>query len=200
MTGPSRLLLIATLTMISSASATARSLPDDCSTAAAPEQPVEVSVLGTGFTPTSVTVHSAGYVKTGGEEFDSYRLALRSEDSTMSPLEAEVTFIVLKRASIEGRVFRRLATKDFSKQPSASKNQSESEVQGWVFHNRPARADSSHVGHLASLRLEFGQRSGDTIPGNIYLCVAKGQTTIFNKTPTKKESFAVGAFDAQVKW
>ena len=85
------------------------------------------------------------------------------------------------------------------KQPSASKNQSELEVQGWSFKNRPAKADSNHVGHLASLRLEFGQRKGDTISGNIYLCVAKGQTTMFDKTPTKEESYAAGTFQARIE-
>ena len=199
MTVNSNLLLIAMLAVVFPAPTMAQKLPDDCSSAAAPKQPVEASILGTRFTPKSVKLRSAGYVKTGGEEFDSYQLSLRSADDLMAPLEASVTIIVPKGVKIDGRVFRLLATKDRSKQPSASKNQSELEVQGWSFKNRPAKADSDHTGHLASLRLEFGQRSGDTIPGNIYLCVAKGQTTMFDKTPTKEESSAVGTFQARIE-
>lgn len=181
------------------APALAQKLPEDCSSAAAPKGLLEVSVLGTKFSPKSVTLRSAGYVKTGGEEFDSYQISLRSEDDLMATLEADVTVIVPKGVRIDGRVFRRLATKDRSLQPSASKTQSELEVQGWGFKNRAAKTDSNHTGHLASLRLEFGQRKGDTISGNIYLCVAKGQTTMFDRTPTKEESYAVGAFQARLE-
>ena len=109
-----------------------------------------------------------------------------SEDGVSAPLEVGVKLIVPKGAKIEGKVFRRLATKDRSKQP-ASKSGSEAEVQAWSFKNRPAKADSDHAGHLASLRLEFGQRKGGTISGNIYLCVARGQTTMFDETPTKDQ-------------
>jgi len=193
----SLLVLVGALSV--SAAALAQKLPDDCSSAAAPKQPLEVSVLGTKFTPKAVKLRSAGYVKTGGEEFDSYQISLRSEDDLMAPLEADVTVIVPKGAKIEGRVFRRLATKDRSLQPSASKTQSELEVQGWGFKNRPAKTDSSHAVHLASLRLEFGQRKGDTISGSIMLCVAKGQTTIFDRTPSKEDSYAIGTFQARLE-
>ena len=191
--------LAAALALAIPALVCAQGLPDDCSSAAAPKQPVEVSILGTKFTPKSVSLRSTGYVKTENEEYDSYRLSLMSEDGVSAPLEVGVTVIVPKGAKIEGKVFRRLATKDRSKQPMASKGGSEVEVQGWSFMNRPAKADSDHTGHLASLRLEFGQRKGDTIPGNIYLCVARGQTTMFDKTPTKEESYAVGAFQAKIE-
>jgi hypothetical protein len=192
-------LLMAALAVALPVLAGAQKLPDDCSSAAAPKQPVEASILGTKFTPKAVTLRSTGYVKTESEEFDSYRLSLMSEDGVSAPLEVGVTVIVPKGAKIEGKVFRRLATKDRSKQPMASKGGSEVEVQGWSFKNRPAKADSDHTGHLASLRLEFGQRKGDTISGNIYLCVAQGQTTMFDKTPTKEESYAAGTFQARVE-
>ena len=48
------------------------------------------------------------------------------------------------------------------------------------------------------MRLEFGKRQGNTISGTIYLCVAKGQTSMFEKTPTKEDSYAVGTFQARV--
>lgn len=158
---------------------------------------MEVSVGGVKFTPKEVRLFAAGGMKTGDEQFDSYRLSFRSEPDTMSPLEASMTVIVPKGVRIDGRTFRLLATKDRDKQPSASKKQSELEVQGWGFKDRKAKTDFNHAEHIGSL-LEFGQRKADVIPGNIYLCVAKGQTTIFNKTPTKEDSYAVGTFQAQL--
>ena len=99
----------------------AQKLPDDCSAAAAPTQPVEVSVGGVKFTPKAVKLRSAGNMITGDEHFDMYQLSLRSEDNLSPPLEAEVAIIVRKGERIDGRVFRRLPTKDQAKQPSASK-------------------------------------------------------------------------------
>ena len=177
----------------------AQKLPDDCSAAAAPKQPVEVSVGGVKFTPKAVMLRSMGNSATGDEHFDMYQLALRSEDNLSPPLDAEVAIIVRKGERIDGRVFRRLPTKDRAKQPSASKQLTELEVQGWSFKNRPAKTDFNDAEHIGSLRLEFGQRKGTTISGNIYLCVAKGQTTIFNKTPTKEDAYAVGAFEARIE-
>ena len=192
-------LISAALAAALPALAAAQKLPDDCSAAAAPKQPVEVSILGAKFVPKAVVLRSTGYVKTENEQFDSYRLELLSEDSLSAPLEVGVKVMVPKGAKIEGRTFRLLATKDRSKQPMASKGGSELEVQAWALKNRPAKVESDFTGHLASLRLEFGARKGDTIPGNIHLCVAKGQTTMFDKTPTKEESYAAGSFEARIE-
>ena len=49
-------------------------------------------------------------------------LSLLSEDGISAPLEVGVTVIVPKGTKIEGKVFRRLATKDRSQQPMASKS------------------------------------------------------------------------------
>jgi hypothetical protein len=179
--------------------AVAQKLPADCSAAKPPAQPVEVSVGGVKFKPKEIKLFAAGSMKTEDEQFDSYRLELQSEaDTTVPPLEASVTIIVTKGTRIDGKVFRRLPTKDRDKQPTASKKGSELEVQGWSFKDRKAKADFSAAQHIGSLRLEFGQRKGDTIPGSINLCVAKGQTTIFDKTPTKEDSYAVGTFEARL--
>lgn len=87
--------------------------------------------------------------------------------------------------------------KDTDKQPSPTSGLPE--VQGWSFKNRPAQTDLSHVSFIGSLRLEFGQRQGNSISGKIYLCVAKGQTTMFDKTPSKEDSFAIGTFQARIE-
>jgi hypothetical protein len=55
------------------------------------------------------------------------------------------------------------------------------------------------VSYLASLRLEFGQRQGNVVPGKIYLCVPKGQTTMFDSSPSKADSSVIGTFQAQIE-
>jgi len=175
----------------------AQQLPADCSKAAAPKQPLEASVLGTKFTPKSVKLGRGNDITSGSEAFDGYRLTISSDvDDFSPPLETTISVIVKKGQSLDGKVFRKLAVKDIDKQPLATSGLPE--VQGWGMKNRPTGASFSHVEYLASMRLEFGKRQGNTISGTIYLCVAKGQTSMFEKTPTKEDSYAVGTFQARV--
>ena len=134
-----RLFTVAAFLSILSGAGIAQKLPDDCSKAAAPKQPLEVSVGGVKFTPKSVTLFDTGGMKVGDDEFDSYRLSLRSEDDLFAPLEANVTVIVRKGDRLEGRMFRKLPTKDTSRQPVVPKTD-EVEVQGWQFKNQRAKA------------------------------------------------------------
>ena len=179
----------------------AQQLPADCSKAAAPKQPLEVSVLGGKFTPKSVRLHRGNDITQGegksAEAFDGYRLTISSDvDDFSPPLETSISVLVKKGQSLDGKVFRKLAIKEIGKQPLAGEGLPE--VQGWGMKNRPANASFSSVENLGSLRLEFGKREGNTISGTVYLCVAKGQTSMFEKTPTKEDSYAVGTFQARV--
>jgi hypothetical protein len=122
---------------------------------------------------------------------------LRNEDDLFAPMEATVTVIVRKGQRIDGKTFRKLPTKSIDKQPSATSGLPE--VQGWSMKNKNAKTDLSHVSYLGSLRLEFGQRQGNSIGGKIYLCVPKGQTTMFDKTPSRDDGFAVGTFQAKIE-
>lgn len=175
----------------------AQQLPADCSKAAAPKQPLEVSVLGTKFTPKSVKLHRGNDIKSGDEAFDGYRLTISSDvDDFSPPLEADIAVLTKKGQRVDGKVYRKLAVKDIDKQPKATEGLPE--VQGWSMKNRPGNVSVSHVQYLASMRLEFGKREGNTISGTIFLCVAKGQTSMFEKNPTKEDSYAVGTFQAQI--
>jgi hypothetical protein len=175
----------------------AQTLPADCSAAAVPAHAVEVSIGGAKFAPKSIKLVSAGGMGMGDEKFDSYRLSLRNEDDLFAPMEATVTVIVRKGQRIDGKTFRKLPTKSIDKQPSATSGLPE--VQGWSMKNKNAKTDLSHVSYLGSLRLEFGQRQGNSIGGKIYLCVPKGQTTMFDKTPSRDDGFAVGTFQAKIE-
>ena len=116
------LFLAAAVLAALSSSGLAQPLPADCSKAAAPKQPLEVSVGGVKFTPKSITLRSMGGMKVGDDEFDSYRLLLRSEDEFSPPLEGDVTVMVRKGDRIDGKVFRKLPLKDSSKQPRVAKS------------------------------------------------------------------------------
>jgi hypothetical protein len=193
----SALAAIPALALILPATAFPQALPADCSSAKVPANPVAVSIAGTKFTPKVVKLRDAGGMTYGDEAFDTYRLALRSEDELSPPLEAEFVVLVKKGQAIDGRTFRKLAVKDTDKQPAPTKGLPE--VQGWSLKNRPGRTDFSHVSYLASLRIEFDKRQGNTIGGKIYLCVPKGQKTIFDDKPSAEDSSAIGSFQATIE-
>jgi hypothetical protein len=196
-TSLSRTAFIAAVAALSPAPGFAQTLPADCSAATVPAQPVAVSIGGARFTPKGVKLRDAGGMTYGEQAYDTFRLSLRSEDELSPPLEAEVTVLVRKGQRLDGKVFRKLPVKDTAKQPSPTSGLPE--VQGWSLKNRPGRTDLSHVSYIGSLRLEFAQRQGNSISGKIYLCVAKGQTTIFDSTPSKEDSFAIGTFQALIE-
>lgn len=175
----------------------AQPLPADCSKAAAPKRPLEISVGGTKFKPKIVKLAPAGGLSAGQDQFDLYRLSLRSEDVASPPLEAEVTLIVRRGQRIDGKVFRRLPVREAGKQPSVFKGLPE--VQGWTFRNRPAQAGLSQAEHVGSLRLEFGKREGSVIVGSLYLCAPRGQKTAAGAAPMKQDSYAVGTFQARIE-
>ena len=192
------LFIAANVAAVLSAPVLAQGLPADCSKATVPAQPLEISILGSRFAPKAVKLRSAGAMTSGDEQFDTYHLTFRNDDDIFAPLEAEVAVIVRKGQSLDGKVFRKLPVKEASKQPSPTSTGGLPEVQGWSVKNRDAKTDQSHVSYIASLRLEFGKRQGDSIGGKIYLCVPKGQTTLFDKTPSPAESSAVGTFTAKI--
>lgn len=185
------------MALIAPAAAFSQALPADCSKAAVPAQPVEVSIAGTKFKPKAIKLRQEGGMTYGEKPYDTYRLALRSEDDLSPPLEAEFVVLVRKGEPLDGRTFRKLAIKDTEKQPAPTPGLPE--VQGWSLKNREGRVDFSHVSYLASLRIEFAKRQGDTIGGKVYLCVPKGQKTLFDKTPSKEDSSAAGTFTAKIE-
>lgn len=186
-----------TATLACPAACLAQVLPTDCSTARIPSQPVSVSVEGASFTPKLVKFSRGNTMKMGDDEYQMYDLEIKNVDDFSPPLELDVTVMVRKGQNVDGRVFRALPTKDTSKQPGPGEGAPE--VQGWVMKNKPANVRISHVDRIASLRLEFAQRKGNSIAGSIYLCVPKGQKGIFDKTPSKDDSSAIGMFEAVIK-
>ena len=57
---------------------------------------------------------------------------------------------------------------------------------------------ASHVGFIASLRVEFDKRRGEVLPGRVYLCVPGGQTEKFFGTKLADPVTLVGRFEARI--
>jgi hypothetical protein len=123
-------------------------------------------------------------------------------------LEADIDVIAPEGQSLEGRIFRRTATKIGTSEFEGQENvNGQILVQGWeVKIPGPVSArsgnlyaiDATHVACIASMRLEFGRQKGWTLPGKVHLCVPGGQKGLFDaflKDPIE----VVGSFTATVK-
>jgi hypothetical protein len=85
----------------------------------------------------------------------------------------------------DGRTFRVLPVDDIGKQPAAAEGTPE--VQGWDLSQENAGVDTSFTQDTASIRVEFGTRKGDQLPGKIHMCVPGAKAEI------------VGSFSASLR-
>jgi len=69
----------------------------------------------------------------------------------------------------DGRVFRVLPVDDIGAQPAAAEGTPE--VQGWSLQLESANVDTSFTQEVAAIRVEWGARKGDALPGKIHFCV-----------------------------
>jgi hypothetical protein len=139
----------------------------DCSIGAIPDTPVSGTVAGKPFVPKETTVH---ITKDGAEmdaaKFDRYELTIMT-DGIFNALSVNMLVPLNKKA--DGRVFRVLPTDSIGDQPAAA--QGLPEVQGWDLALEAAGVDTSFTQEIAAIRVEWGTRKGDTIPGKIHFCV-----------------------------
>jgi hypothetical protein len=168
----SGLLAGAVLALLAIAPASAK--PADCSTAAAPATPVKGTVGGKDFTPTQVSVQIGKGFAVNDVKFDSYDLSFQVGDSIFNALNVRV--IVKEGTRADGRTFRMLATDDMGAQPMAIEGTPE--VQSWDLQYGPANVDTSFTQEPASMRLEYGQRKGNMLPGKISFCVPGQRASI----------------------
>lgn len=154
----------------------------DCSTAVAPATPVKGTVGGKAFVPTQVSVQIGKGFAVNDVKFDSYDLSFQVGDSIFNALNLRV--IVKEGTRADGRTFRMLANDDMGVQPMAIKGTPE--VQSWDLQYEAANVDTGFTQEVASMRLEYGQRKGNLLPGKISFCV-----------PGQKSSIA-GTFNAKI--
>src|SRR6185437_2250800 len=112
--------------------------------------------------------------QTGEKAFDQY--AFTAQDKGMlATSEVEFSVLVPKGQRPDGKTFRKLPAAETGKQPAAEPGLPE--VQSWKVKVNARKLDVSSVSFIGSLRVEFGQRRGDMLPGKVYLCVPGGQTS-----------------------
>lgn len=172
----------------------------DCSTTSGPDKPVSLSVAGKAVPLPVAEFRMQQGMSANEEQFEVYALSLRDTDSLFSPHEVALSVMVKEGESVDGKSFRLLPVKDMTKQPTPVKTQGMwlPEVQSLEVRSDPDGIEYEH-GVLASLRVEFGTREGERLPGRVQLCVAAGQRDdVFQPEPTKAV-VVEGTFVATVK-
>jgi hypothetical protein len=156
--------------------------PPDCSKAAIPPGPVKGTVGGKPFVPQRVEVQVGKGFAVNEVKFDSYDLTLEV-DGIFNALSTRV--ITREGTRADGRTFRLLPVDSIDAQPMAGPGTPE--VQSWDLQLESANVDTSFTQETASMRLEYGQRKGDVLPGKIYFCAPNQKATI------------AGSFDAVIQ-
>jgi hypothetical protein len=155
------------------AGALAAGMPDDCSKAQIPNQTAKGRIGAITFLPDHVAVATVNHPEMNGVAYDAYDLHFQMRYKQGDNLYVDITTIVPKGQPHDGRTFRMLPTKDTRQQPMAGPGAPE--VQGWAVQYDPQKIPASFVSAIGSLRVEYGTRRGDRLPGRIYFCTTAAQ-------------------------
>ena len=172
----------------------------DCSTTPGADKPVTLSIDGDAQPLPVAEFAKQQEMSMDGESFEVFRVNLRDVAGLFSPVEVEASVLVKKGETVDGKTFRQLPVADMKQQPSPVKSEGSwlPEVQSIEVRSDPAGFDYEH-GILASMRLEFGKREGETLRGRVHLCIAGGQTDdVFQPQPTHTV-IVEGTFAAQIQ-
>jgi hypothetical protein len=139
----------------------------DCTAGPIADKPAAGSVAGKPFVPnkTSVQITRDG-MEVDGAKFDRYTLSIET-DGIFNELTVDMLVPLGKKA--DGRVFRVLPVDSIGGQPAAASGTPE--VQGWSLQLESAGVDTSFTQEVAAIRVEWGARKGDLLPGRIHFCV-----------------------------
>jgi len=171
---------LATLALLAAASPALAAAPAGCSASAIPDTPVKGTVGGKPFVVKQADVVIGKDFAVNDAKFDSYDLTLEVQ-GVFNALTTRV--IVREGTRADGRTFRLLQTDSIGDQPMAIEGTPE--VQSWDLQLESANVDTSFTQDIASMRLEYGQRKGNVLPGKIYFCAPNAKATIagsFNAT------------------
>ena len=147
--------------------------PQDCSKEVIPAGPVKGTVAGKPFVPQRADVQIGKGFAVNEVKYDSYDLMLEVEGI----FNALTTRIITREGTrADGRTFRLLPTDSIGAQPKAGPGTPE--VQSWDLQLEAADVNTSFTQEIASMRLEFGQRKGNVLPGKIYFCAPGEKATI----------------------
>ena len=170
--------------------------PADCSAGPIPDQALELTI-GSEKIPSLawVSVRKISEMRLDDDVYEQYELTAQDKEM-FANFEAGFSVIVPKGERPDGKTFRRLPTSKTDAQPGP---EGLPEVQSWTVKHKARDLRASHVGFIASLPAEFGQRRGDVLPGRAYLCVPGGQTERMFGTKLPDPITFVGRFEARVR-
>jgi hypothetical protein len=172
----------------------------DCSTKPGPDKPVSLRIDANAQPLPIAEFAKQQEMSMNEEEFEVFRVNLRDVEGLFSPVEVELSVLVKKGETVDGKTFRQLPVDDMKLQPSPVKSEGAwiPEVQSVEVRSDPAGIDYEH-GVLASMRLEFGKRNGENLPGRVHLCIAAGQKDdVFLPQPTQS-ILVEGTFVAKIQ-
>ena len=158
---PTRI-LVATLAAVFPLLAGAQKLPDDCSSAAAPKQPVEASILGTKFTPKAVKLRR-GLRKDRRRGVRFLPILAQERGRNHRAARGRRDRHRAQGREDRGKVFRRLATKE---RPSSRwRRRANPRSKFRAGHSRPSgesRLGSHRASRVAAAGIRAAQRRHDS--------------------------------------
>ncbi len=180
----------------------------DASRAPFPAQAARGTILGRPLVVKTAQLARSGSMETGDAKMDTYSLDLRTNDSIFPDAEAHVSFLVKQGQKPDGETFVRLphppykfggdlsahfaALKSVELVPGTPSGTRIPLIQGLSMTAKTSDADEklsdTDDGAAPTLRLQFGKRSGNVLPGKIYFC--------WNDP---KKSYVAGTFEARIK-
>ncbi len=151
-------------------------LPGDCSLANIPEAPAHGRVGGKEFKLGGATLLQTS-AAAGGASYDNYLLTLATPDGAGNTMTIVVTASVPQGQPLDGKTFLHTIEKDVAKQPQAGPGQAQ--IPDWGIDYASPLVDLDSVAGTASIKLEFGTRTGTTLPAKIYFCAPDAKTNAF---------------------
>lgn len=169
--------------------------PSDCSKGPIPDRALELSVGPEKLPVPPITSLRKASEITAEKVYDQYAFSVQDKD-IFATTEVRFTVLVPKGQRPDGKTFRKLPTLESKAQPAAEAGLPE--VQSWTVKAEARGLDISSVGFVGSLRVEFGQRRGDLLPGKVYLCIPGGQTDKLFGTTLADPVTLMGRFEAKI--
>ena len=163
----------------------------DCSKAAIPNKPAAGMIHGAKFVVEKVEL-SGGSSSVGGSKMDhgTYFLKLRQGKEFFADREFTIFIATKLGDKLDGKSFTGRSGFAFD-QPGAIKvgNVTYPPIQGVQMSWKPPKETlpKTDITSKYTLRLQFGQKQGNKLPGRIYLCMQD-----------KEKSFVAGTFTAVI--
>lgn len=150
--------------------------PPNCAAREIPDVPAQGRVGGKNFKLGGATLLQTA-ATAGGANYDNYLLTLATPDGAGNTMTIVVTASVPQGQPLDGKTFRRIASADVSQQPQAGTGQAQ--IPDWGLDYASPLVDLDSVSSQASIKLEFGTRTGTTLPAKIYFCAPDAKTNVF---------------------